>query len=203
VNNLNQLLDKMEVQGFLVNSRIRDAFVAVDRKDFVKESNKHLCYEDIPLSIGYGQTISQPSTVAFMLELLCPQVGQQVLDIGFGSGYTTALLARIVKDGRVFATERIEELYYFAAKNLENYQDLNFSLHLSRNDIGLPNQTFDRILVSAAADIFPSELLVQLKSPGRLVIPIKNSIHLFEKTQTGKIINQDFFGFSFVPLIFK
>jgi protein-L-isoaspartate(D-aspartate) O-methyltransferase len=176
--------------------------VNIDRGDFVLPEFKRFCYEDHPLSIGEGQTISQPSTVAFMLELLDPQPGQQILDIGCGSGYTSALLAYLVgQQGNVTGVEIKEKLVELAKSNLHAYVHLPVNIYLAGRKPGLPGEQFDRILVSAAAETFPYELLDQLKEPGRLVIPILNSIYLYEKAESGEIITKEHYGFVFVPLI--
>ena len=104
---------------------IIEAFEKVDRKDFVPEELKDKAYLNTPLPIGYGQTISQPLTVAFMLELLQPQAGDKVLEIGSGSGWQTALLAHMVSGGngrgKVIAVELIPELMAFGRKNVAKY----------------------------------------------------------------------------------
>lgn len=110
------LIQKIIDSGYLKSPHIIEAFLAIDRKDFVVSGYQDETYLNTPLSIGFGQTISQPLTVAFILELLRPQAGEKILDIGSGSGWTTALLAYIVsqkKKGKVIAIERIPELKKF------------------------------------------------------------------------------------------
>ncbi|TSC93939.1 MAG: protein-L-isoaspartate(D-aspartate) O-methyltransferase [Candidatus Berkelbacteria bacterium Licking1014_85] len=189
--------------GVLKTPKIIDAFRKVDRKDFVREIDRQNCYQDIPLSIGFGQTISQPYTVAFMLELLQPKKGDIILDIGSGSGWTSALLAEIVgKSGQVYGVERISQLIQISRKNIQKYQFGNLKIYQARHEIGLkPQGPFDKILVSASADEIPSELIYQLKPRGRIVIPVKNSIWKIEKKTKGKIFKFEFPGFVFVPLI--
>ncbi|KKU46623.1 MAG: Protein-L-isoaspartate(D-aspartate) O-methyltransferase [Parcubacteria group bacterium GW2011_GWB1_46_8] len=108
------LVTRLIQSNVLKTSAIIDAFKKIDRKDFVLEAFADEAYGNYPISIGGGQTISQPWTVAFMLELLNPLAGDRVLDIGSGSGWTTALLAHIVKDskkqGKVFGIEIVPEL---------------------------------------------------------------------------------------------
>lgn len=142
-----------------------EAFRYIDRKDFLREENTNLAYENTPLSIGYGQTISQPYTVAFMLELLDVHVGNKVLDIGSGSGWTTALLAHLAGErGSVTGIEIIPELVQFGGENLARYHFSNTRiLQAKEGELGISSETFDRILVSASADMFPTELLDQLK----------------------------------------
>ncbi|MGB9609289.1 MAG: protein-L-isoaspartate O-methyltransferase family protein, partial [Minisyncoccia bacterium] len=110
----NKLIDDLIKDGFLKSPRIIDAFRKVDRMNFVIDYVKNEAYRNSPLAIGFGQTISQPLTVAFMLELLDVQEGNKVLDVGSGSGWTTALLAELVGEkGKVYGIEIIPELYEF------------------------------------------------------------------------------------------
>jgi protein-L-isoaspartate(D-aspartate) O-methyltransferase len=203
MNSVKELTQYLQDSGFLKNTQIIEAFANIDRKDFVPQELANQAYLDIPLSIGANQTISQPSTVAFMLELLAPEPGNRILDIGSGSGYTTALLAYIAGvNGQVIGLERKEELINQARENMENYSYLNYSFKQALPaSLGLVNEKFDRILVSAAASTFPSELLDQLKSPARLVIPVKNSIQLINKDHNDNVESKEYFGFNFVPLI--
>jgi len=148
------------------------------------------------------KTISQPSTVAFMLELLAVKKGDNVLDIGSGSGYTTALLAYLVgKKGSVLGMERVAKL---VAKGKENLAKFDFpwaQIQTASNSLGKEGESFDAILVSAAANKLPHSLLSQLNVHARLVIPIKESIFLFERIAEDEIKSQEFQGFRFVPLI--
>ena len=109
-NNNSELVRHLIEEGYLKTERIIGAFSAIDRADFVLEEYKSEVYGDYPLPISYGQTISQPATVAFMLELLQPEAGDKVMDAGSGSGWQTAILASIVGEkGSVYAVERIPE----------------------------------------------------------------------------------------------
>lgn len=185
----------------LKSSNIIEAFNNVDRADFVLDPVAPDVYEDYPLQIGHGQTISQPTTVAMMLEMLSPQKGDKILDIGSGSGWTTTLLSFIVGEkGSVTGLERVSELVKFGAKNLKKYSFKNAKIIQSSNRLGLVCEKFDRILVSAAANEFPSKLAEQLKHGGKLVIPVKNSIYQITKADD-KLEGVEHYGFSFVPLI--
>src|SRR3990167_5854650 len=105
---MRELVRELIEQGYLKTERIIDAFLSVDRKDFVLEQYTDEAYLDIPLPIGWGQTISQPATVAFMLELLQPRGGDKIMDVGAGSCWQTALLARVAgPTGKIFAADRI------------------------------------------------------------------------------------------------
>lgn len=187
----------------LKNPRIIEAFEKIDRADFVLPEFHQEAHEDYPLPIGGGGTISQPYTVAFMLELLQPEPGDKILDIGSGSGWSTALLAQIVgEQGKVVGLEIVPELVEFGQKNLAKYNFPNAEIRQATPGVvGLPNESpFDRILVSAAASKIPEELIGQLKSPGRLVIPVQNSIWLVKKNSAGQISKTEYPGFVFVPL---
>lgn len=181
-----------------------DAFYAIDRADFVRPGSRHEAYGDYPLPIGGGGTISQPSTVAFMLELLAPAAGDTILDVGSGSGWTTALMAHVVgAKGKLWGVEIVPELVRFGQENLAKY-DLSQAQIVPAHEgvLGLPERgPFDKILVSAAAQEEPQELVDQLQSGGRLVIPINNSVWKTEKRSDGSIKRKEFSGFVFVPLI--
>jgi protein-L-isoaspartate(D-aspartate) O-methyltransferase len=137
-----------------------------------------------------------------MLEMLKPQKGDYILDIGSGSGWTTALLAYIIKEnGFVTGLERIDELVEFGSYNLAKYNFNNAKIVKAEDKLGIPSKRFDKILVSAAAETFPYMLLDQLKPNGKLVIPVQNSVFEVKKDQNGDIIYKEHYGFSFVPLI--
>ncbi|MFT5661903.1 MAG: protein-L-isoaspartate(D-aspartate) O-methyltransferase [Sulfurimonas sp.] len=135
--------------GTIHSSNIIEAFESIDSVDFALDPNASDVYEDYPLSIGYGQTISQPTTVAMMLEMLEPKEGDSILDIGSGSGWSTAILSYIVgKDGSVIGRERIKELVKFGNYNLEKYKFQMAKIIQARDTLGIIGEKFDRILVS-------------------------------------------------------
>lgn len=183
--------------------RIDQAFTRFDRVHFVPEEMRGSAHADMALPIGYGQTISQPTTVGMMLEWLDAQPADKVLDVGSGSGWTTALLSHIVgPKGWIYAVERIPELVEFGQENNEKVGVKNASFHQAGDEYGLPEQgPFDRILVSASADKLPLELLDQLKPGGKLVIPVHYDILEITKNAKGEIQTQKHPGFVFVPLI--
>ncbi|QOY51946.1 protein-L-isoaspartate O-methyltransferase family protein [Candidatus Sulfurimonas baltica] len=199
----NSLVQHLKNTDALYSSNIVEAFENIDRVDFVLNPVDSDVYEDYPLPIGHGQTISQPTTVAMMLEMLKPKKGQKILDIGSGSGWTTALLSYIVgSDGYVTGVERVGDLVKFGNKNLGKYGFKNTKIIQSGDKLGVVGEKFDCILVSAAADEFPKELAEQLKVGGKLVIPIKSSIYEITKNENGKLEGSEHYGFTFVPLIF-
>lgn len=182
---------------------IDEAFSAIPREGFLPAEQKPNASLDMPLSIGYGQTNSQPSTVRLMLEWLDARTGNKVLDVGSGSGWTTALLAKITGDeGKVTAVEKIPELVEFGKANCERLGLANVEFHRAGNLFGWPEGApYDRILVSAAAVELPEELISQLAKGGRLVIPIVGDILVIKKSQAGEITSDMHAGFRFVPLV--
>jgi len=198
-----QLIDRLIGSGVLRSPHLIDAFQQCDRLLFVPEELYPYAYDDRPLPIGNGQTISQPYTVAIMLELLHPRLGDTVLDIGSGSGWTTALLASAVgKEGFVTGIERVASLVEYGRRSLQKADIHNASIELaSPSVLGKPGHLFDRILVSASASEMPEVLFDQLKSGGVLVIPVQNSIWRITKRTDGEIEAFELPGFMFVPLI--
>ncbi|MCK4874650.1 MAG: protein-L-isoaspartate O-methyltransferase [Sulfurimonas sp.] len=197
------LINHLLNTGALHSSNITDAFAHVDRVDFVDDPRIPDVYGDYPLPIGHGQTISQPTTVAMMLEMLSPCKGEKILDIGSGSGWTTALLSYIVGDeGSVTGLERVSSLVEFGGKNLQKYEFKNAKIIQAGDELGIVDEKFDRILVSAAADKFPDELTKELKIGGKLVVPVQNSIFEVTKKENGELETVEHYGFAFVPLIF-
>lgn len=197
------LISHLKDKGLLGAKELEDAFRTIDRADFAPKDYKVEFYEDYPLPIGFGQTISQPTTVAFMLELLGLKKGDNVLDVGSGSGWTIALIAEMIKPrGKVWGVEIIPELVEFGGKNLAKYNFPNAEIFQAHKQIGLPEHApYDKILVSAEAEDLPPELLEQLKIGGIIVIPIKNTLYKIEKLAEDKTKETAFPGFAFVPLV--
>jgi len=203
---MEQLINELVAHGYLKTPEIISAFRKIDRTDFVPEELKLEATANTPLPIGYGQTISQPLTVAFMLELLKPKKGNKILDVGSGSGWQSSLLACIVgTNGKVFAIERIPELSELGRENSQKYNFENLEFITGDGSKGYEKEAlYDRIIVAASAfSKIPEELKKQLKIGGRLVIPVENSIWLIVKKSEDEYEEKEFPGFVFVPLIEK
>ncbi|HEX5041851.1 MAG TPA: protein-L-isoaspartate(D-aspartate) O-methyltransferase [Candidatus Polarisedimenticolaceae bacterium] len=143
----------------------------VPRERFVPDSDRAFAYTDGPLSIGFGQTISQPYIVALMTELLCPHPGMRVLEIGTGSGYQTAVLAECA--GEVFSVEIVPELSQRAARVLHELGHGNVHFRVGDGSLGWPEHApYEGILAAAAPAAVPRALLDQLSVGGRLVLPV-------------------------------
>jgi protein-L-isoaspartate(D-aspartate) O-methyltransferase len=202
------LVDNLIKNGWLKTEIIISAFRKIKRADFLPASEEKWADLNEALPIGYGQTISQPLVVAFMLELLKPAPGQKILDIGSGSGWTTALLAEIVSQkqgGKVIGLEIVPELEKFGEANIEKYgfiaNGAAENLLADGNNGCQKEAPFDGILVSASAERIPEDWKKQLKTGGRIVCSLKNSIWLIKKTADNQFSQKEFPGFVFVPLI--
>jgi len=203
------LVNQLIKQKYLKSPLIIEAFKKIKRADFVpaeiiRDKGRDFVAEyNAPLSIGYGQTISQPLTVAFMLELLQPKKGDNVLDIGSGSGWQTAMLCQVVgSEGFVYAVERIPELKEFGQANVQKYNFENVEFICGDGSKGLLDKApFDKIIAAAAAEEIPQAWKDQLKIKGRLVTPVKESIWLVIKQDEDKFEEKEYPGFVFVPLI--
>lgn len=221
---MSNLIDNLIRNGWLKTPRIIEAFQKIKRVDFMPENIRHLAELDEPLPIGYGQTISQPLVVAFMIEHLQPQAGNKILDIGSGSGWTSALLAHIVSNGelkskiksqksktkgKIIAVEIVSELAEFCKKNVAKYNFIEkgiVEVVCADGSKGYKQKApYDRILVSAAVQKkeIPEQWKKQLKIGGRIVTPVFSSIWLLIKKSEKEFEKIEFPGFAFVPLIEK
>ena len=149
------------------------AMEQVPRELFVPQDSRHMAYLDLPLSIGEGQTISQPYVVAMMTEAMELSGGDRVLEIGTGSGYQTAILSALTPRGRVVTMERVPALMQQARQRLEELGYRNVEVQLAGSSLGCPSKgPYDAIIVTAAAPRLPKSLISQLAIGGRLVIPV-------------------------------
>lgn len=204
-NNNEQLIKELKQLEAIRSPEIEAAFKNVEREYFVPEEEDPYAYINTALPIGEEQTISQPSVVAMMLELLEVEPGQRILDIGSGSGWTTALLSFLTGEkGSVIGLERIASLAELGRKNTKDYKNLEIR-KAEEGVLGIPGEKFDRILVSAMAQEPPTELLEQLKSGGVLVVPVgigtEGSLTKYKLNLDGDVDKIEVPGFSFVPLI--
>ncbi len=196
------LIEYLKETGAIRTKAVEEALRAVDRVRFVPEKAGDNAYLDTALPIGEGQTISQPTVVALCLEWLSVRSGDRVLDVGSGSGWTTALLARLVgPTGEVIGMERIPELVSFGSANLAKYDYPHAHIEMAGQELGKREAApYDRILISAAAEEIPDVLKAQLADGGRMVIPVRNAICVVERVgdQFKTACHE---GFVFVPLI--
>lgn len=200
-----ELVDYLIARGVLKTPRIIEAFRDVDRAHFVPEEYRRLAYDDAAFPIGYGATISQPYTVAFMLELLSPAPGNIILDIGSGSGWATALLAHITGEaGKVYGMDVSSDLVR-ASENRIGYhypellERISFFSMNAKN--GLPQYApYDRIMAAASLlKRIPLSWKDQLEIGGTIVAPVKDSIAVVKKTQKSEYETEIHPGFVFVP----
>ncbi|MFA5135431.1 MAG: protein-L-isoaspartate O-methyltransferase [Patescibacteria group bacterium] len=206
---MEDLIRDLIEEGYLKTPRIIEAFRKVKRKDFLPDHLKEDASLNIPLPLTHGQTISQPLTVAFMLELLQPKAGEKIFDVGSGSGWQTALIAELVgARGKVIAIERVPDLLTYGKKNVEAYGYNNVEFVTGDGTKGYTKRApFDKIIVAAAAEIgVPDIYLKQLKQGGRLVIPVgkyEQDMVVIDKVTGTDYREERHPGFQFVPLVPK
>lgn len=198
-----EMVVDLVLENYISSERVVEAMKRVDRANFVPSDLKHAAYEDTPLPIGSGQTISAPSMVAIMTEKLDVNPGQTVLEVGTGSGYQAAILSELVgKDGKVFSIEKLEEVASFAKNNLKNYK--NVEVVVGDGTLGYEKGgPYDRIIVTAAAPKVPQPLVDQLKKGGILAIPVGDwFMQEFILVKKNDEVKEEFVcGCVFVPLI--
>lgn len=202
---LDALVIHMKNTGFLNDKRVESAIKSIPRHNFIPKSLLDRAYENGPLPIMNGQTISQPSVVARMTEWLDVKEGQKILEIGSGSGWQSAILSKLVGTGKIFTIERHENLANFARENLKRSDVKNVQVIHDDGRLGLPDEApFDRIIITAACKEIPKILFEQLALNGLLLAPVGENIQslkLLKKTTKGivEIKNQE--GYVFVPLV--
>jgi len=202
-----KLVNHLLKSGYIKTEKVKKAFLEVPREYFVDEEYKNQAYFDTPLQIGSGQTISAPHMVAIMCEALDIKDGQNILEIGTGSGYHAAIVAKMIGDnGNVFTVERFEKLSKKAKNNLKKANIKNVTINVSDGSEGLLNNSpYDRIYVTCAAPDIPKPLINQLKNKGKLLIPVGRTLCklvLLEKNDN-QIKEKYLGGCAFVPLIGK
>jgi protein-L-isoaspartate(D-aspartate) O-methyltransferase len=199
----NRLVDMLQSKG-ISHEVVLNAMRLIPRHLFISPEFEHFAYEDKPFAIGEEQTISQPYTVAFQTQLIDPQKGEKVLEIGTGSGYQAAVLAACGLS--VYSVERIPTLHLLSKERFHKYK-LPIQTKCGDGTQGWAEHSpFDKILVTAGAPKVPIDLFKQLKVGGKLVIPVGNSttsqkMVCLTKTSSKEFTNQVFDNFSFVPLI--
>lgn len=184
-------------------AKLREFYQNLDRSVFIDNELKEYAKEDSPLPIGYEQTISQPSLVLEMTRLLSLDKNCKVLEIGTGSGYQTAFLAEFAE--AVYTVERIPELLEKAKVRLGLLGYINIHFNVADGSTGWrENEPYDRIIVTAAAEEIPEELINQLKSGGRMIIPVgpqgSQSLTLITKDHQGETRSEKIFSVVFVEL---
>uniref|UniRef100_I2Q182 Protein-L-isoaspartate O-methyltransferase n=1 Tax=Desulfovibrio sp. U5L TaxID=596152 RepID=I2Q182_9BACT len=195
--------EQIEARG-VSDPQVLRAMRKVPRHLFVEEALTPQAYEDHPLPLGHGQTISQPYVVGWMTELLAVAPGMRVLEIGTGSGYQAAVLAEL--GAYVFTVERVRPLYAQARRRLEDLRYLKVRFKLDDGTLGWPEEApFDRILVTAGGPKIPDPLRAQLADPGRMVIPVGGSKRsqtlVVVRKENGRVEEQELGGVMFVDLV--
>jgi protein-L-isoaspartate(D-aspartate) O-methyltransferase len=186
-----------------VSARVAAAFAAVPRAEFLPRRERRHAARDRPLPIGHDQTNSQPTTVRNMLTLLDVRPADVVLDVGSGSGWTTALLAELTgPTGRVYGVELVPELAEFGDANLSARQVPWASIRVAEPMVlGLPEHApYDRILVSAEARELPDALVDQLGPGGRMVTPVSGRLSVVDRHPDGQLAVRRVGHYAFVPL---
>lgn len=199
-----ELINNLKKKG-ITDERVLAAMLKVERHLFVPEVVQHHAYKDIALPIGYGQTISQPYTVAIMTQALKVQPEQKILEIGTGSGYQAAILYEM--GARVFTIERNNELYNRALKIFDDLK-LKIAARCSDGTIGWEEfSPYDGIIVTAGSPAIPTNLKKQLALNGRLVIPVGDRqtqvLKILTKISDNEFTTTEIPYFAFVPLVGK
>lgn len=196
------MVDEQIVSRGVEDPKVIAAMRKIERHLFVPFFLRHLAYEDGPVSIGHDQTISQPYIVAFMTAVLALDENDRVLEIGAGSGYQAAVLAEIVK--QVYTIEILKPLAESARERLEKLGYDTIEVKYGDGYQGWPQHApFDKIIVTAAPDYIPMELVAQLKTGGKMIIPLGSSyqeLYLITKTEGG-LVKERLFPVRFVPMV--
>ena len=199
------LIDYWVSSKIVKNKKVIEAFKKIPREKFIKEEHLEEAYGDYPLSIGEGQTISQPTTVMIMTDALELKEGHKVLEIGAGSGYQAAIISKIVGNtGKVITTEIVPELVKFSQENIKKLKLKNVEIINWDGSKGYQKEApYDRIIITAACPTIPQPLVRQLKNKGVIVAPVGNLNEqiMIKSIKKGKKLLQEKIGdFRFVPL---
>jgi len=203
-----KLIQGIKCLEYLKSKNVEEALRKYRREFFVPGDCRHLAYRDFPISIGFNQTISQPSTVVAMTEALEVKSGEKILEVGTGSGWQSAVLSYLVGDkGHVYSIEILEDLAEFARSNLNKVGIKNVEIFVGDGSVGMKGKApFDKIIVTAACPDIPTPLLDQLKVGGIMVLPIGN-LYLQDmfviKKLKDKVDKKSIGSFMFVPLVGK
>nr|4O29_A Chain A, Protein-L-isoaspartate O-methyltransferase [Pyrobaculum aerophilum str. IM2] len=201
-----RLVEELERDGIVKSERVKRALLTVPREEFVLPEYRMMAYEDRPLPLFAGATISAPHMVAMMCELIEPRPGMKILEVGTGSGYHAAVCAEAIeKKGRIYTIEIVKELAVFAAQNLERlgYWGVVEVYHGDGKKGLEKHAPFDAIIVTAAADVIPPALIRQLKDGGVMVIPVEERLGqvLYKVVKRGDKIEKKAITYvMFVPL---
>jgi protein-L-isoaspartate(D-aspartate) O-methyltransferase len=198
-----ELIDHLSTE--IKDRRVLEVMRSIPRELFVPRESRHLAYEDSPLPIGHDQTISQPFIIALMTEALALKGNERVLEIGTGSGYQAAILAKLAR--HVVTTERLKPLAEAAKKVVDSLGFTNIEVHVAEETLGWQRGApYDAIMVTAAAPRVPPDLLAQLRISGRMVIPVGSRYlqELYKITRGRKRnVTENLGGCRFVSLIGK
>lgn len=199
---IQELIDKISSKG-ITDKSVLNAIREVERHRFVPDAMKHHSYKDVALPIGYGQTITQPFTVAFMTQSLKLNSGDKVLEIGTGSGYQAAILSKMGME--VYSIERNVDIFYRTRKLLDK-MSLRINTKCGDGTLGWEEYSpYDGIIVTAGSPTVPNSLKKQLALGGRMVIPVgdktSQQLKIITKLEEDKFEIEDVPEFAFVPLI--
>jgi len=203
-----EMIKTLRIDGYIKTDKVADAMNTIPRHRFLPKDQKIYAYEDRPLPVGKNQTISAPHMVAIMTEALELKGDEKVLEIGAGTGYHSAVVAHIVKEGYIYTVEKIEELTQKARENIKKTGYINTEVITGDGTQGYQKKApYDRISVTASAPDIPTPLIEQLKPGGQMLIPIGTRYHQnlikIIKTHNGEITKKNLGGCIFVPLIGK
>ena len=200
-----RLIGYWESSGIVKDKKVIEAFKKIPREKFVKEKHLEEAYGDYPLSIGEGQTISQPTTVMLMTQALELKQDEKVLEVGTGSGYQAAIISNIIgKKGKIISTEIVPELAKFAQNNIKKLNLKNVKIMHNDGSKGYEKEApYDKIIITAACPKIPKQLISQLKENGRIVAPVgdlNEQVIIKARKKDGKLIEENLGQFMFVPL---